>query len=127
MKSNNSFAILVFFVILGIGGGVAFAAYNPAARTESVCIAIIALVIATICALAVKVAEQWDKVLVLRLGKFHALKGPGLFVIIPVVDAIPYWIDTRVITIGFKAEKPLTMGINREGEDNGKSAEPQKQ
>ncbi|MGC9261734.1 MAG: SPFH domain-containing protein [Phycisphaerae bacterium] len=108
MKSNNSFAILVFFVILGIGGGVAFATYNPAARTESVCIGIIALVIAIICSLAVKVAEQWDKVLVLRLGKFHALKGPGLFFIIPVIDAIPYWIDTRVITTGFKAEKTLT-------------------
>ncbi|MGC8625350.1 MAG: slipin family protein [Phycisphaerae bacterium] len=108
MKTNNSFAILVFFVILGIGGGVAFAIYNPAARTESVCIAIIALVIAIICSLAVKVAEQWDKVLVLRLGKFHALKGPGLFLIIPVIDAIPYWIDTRVITTGFKAEKTLT-------------------
>ncbi|MGC8541380.1 MAG: slipin family protein [Phycisphaerae bacterium] len=108
MKSNNSFAILVFFVILGIGGGVAFATYNPAARTESVCIAIVAFVIAIICSHAVQVAEQWDKVLVLRLGKFHALKGPGLFFIIPVVDAIPYWIDTRVITTGFKAEKTLT-------------------
>jgi regulator of protease activity HflC (stomatin/prohibitin superfamily) len=42
------------------------------------------------------------------MGKFHALKGPGLFFIIPVVDAIPYWIDTRVITTGFKAEKTLT-------------------
>jgi regulator of protease activity HflC (stomatin/prohibitin superfamily) len=44
----------------------------------------------------------------LRLGKFRALKGPGLFFIIPVIDAIPYWIDTRVITTGFKAEKTLT-------------------
>jgi regulator of protease activity HflC (stomatin/prohibitin superfamily) len=45
---------------------------------------------------------------ILRLGKFHALKGPGLFFIFPVIDAIPYWIDTRVITTGFKAEKTLT-------------------
>jgi regulator of protease activity HflC (stomatin/prohibitin superfamily) len=42
------------------------------------------------------------------LGKFHSLKGPGLFFIFPVIDAIPYWIDTRVITTGFKAEKTLT-------------------
>ena len=41
-------------------------------------------------------------------GSFSALKGPGLFFIIPVIDAIPYWIDTRVITTGFKAEKTLT-------------------
>jgi regulator of protease activity HflC (stomatin/prohibitin superfamily) len=45
---------------------------------------------------------------VLRLGRFHALNGPGLFFIIPVVDVVAYWIDTRVITSSFKAEKTLT-------------------
>jgi regulator of protease activity HflC (stomatin/prohibitin superfamily) len=54
------------------------------------------------------VADQWDRAVILRLGKFHALKGPGLFFMIPVVDSIPYWIDIRVITTGFKAEKTLT-------------------
>jgi regulator of protease activity HflC (stomatin/prohibitin superfamily) len=58
--------------------------------------------------LAIRVADQWDKAVILRLGKFHELKGPGLFYLIPVIDAIPYWIDTRVITTGFKAEKTLT-------------------
>lgn len=46
--------------------------------------------------------------MVLRLRKFHVLRGPGLFFIIPVIDAIPYWIDTRVITTTFKTEKTLT-------------------
>jgi regulator of protease activity HflC (stomatin/prohibitin superfamily) len=45
---------------------------------------------------------------VLRLGRFRALKGPGLFGIIPIVDTIPYWIDVRVITSSFQAEKTLT-------------------
>jgi regulator of protease activity HflC (stomatin/prohibitin superfamily) len=45
---------------------------------------------------------------ILRLGQFHSLRGPGLFFIVPVIDSIPYWIDTRVITTGFKAEKTLT-------------------
>jgi regulator of protease activity HflC (stomatin/prohibitin superfamily) len=44
----------------------------------------------------------------LRLGRFHALKGPGLFFIIPIIDNIPYWIDIRVITTSFTAEKTLT-------------------
>jgi regulator of protease activity HflC (stomatin/prohibitin superfamily) len=44
----------------------------------------------------------------LRLGKFRALAGPGLFFIIPLIDTIPYWIDTRVLTSSFKAEKTLT-------------------
>jgi len=45
---------------------------------------------------------------VLRLGKFRSLEGPGLFFIIPVIESIPYWIDTRVLTSSFKAEKTLT-------------------
>jgi regulator of protease activity HflC (stomatin/prohibitin superfamily) len=57
---------------------------------------------------SVQVAEQWSKVVILRLGKFTALRGPGLFFIIPIIDSIAYWIDTRVITTGFKAEKTLT-------------------
>ncbi|MGZ5516094.1 MAG: slipin family protein [Limisphaerales bacterium] len=57
---------------------------------------------------ATQVANQWDRAVILRLGEFRALKGPGLFFIIPVLDAIPYWIDIRVITSGFKAEKTLT-------------------
>jgi regulator of protease activity HflC (stomatin/prohibitin superfamily) len=57
--------------------------------------------------LAIKVADQWEKAVILRLGKFRAFKGPGLYFSIPVIDAIPYWIDTRVITASFKAEKTL--------------------
>jgi regulator of protease activity HflC (stomatin/prohibitin superfamily) len=45
---------------------------------------------------------------VLRLGRFQALRGPGLFLIIPVLDVVSYWIDVRVITTTFKAEKTLT-------------------
>ena len=44
----------------------------------------------------------------LRLGKFRAIRGPGLFFIVPVIDAIPYWIDIRIITTTFKTEKTLT-------------------
>jgi len=45
---------------------------------------------------------------VLRLGKLHGLRGPGLFGIVPIVDTVPFWIDIRVITSTFKAEKTLT-------------------
>src|SRR6202162_1326013 len=67
-----------------------------------------ALIVALVVASAIRVADQWDRALILRLGKFHSLKGPGLFFLIPVIDVIPYWVDTRVITTGFKAEKTLT-------------------
>jgi regulator of protease activity HflC (stomatin/prohibitin superfamily) len=108
MRKSNSFAALIFIVILGIGGGLALVMYRVTANVESAWIGVIAFVIALVVSLAIKVADQWDKAVILRLGKFRSLKGPGLFFIIPVIDAIPYWIDTRVITASFKAEKTLT-------------------
>jgi regulator of protease activity HflC (stomatin/prohibitin superfamily) len=108
MKQNRSFAVLVFFVILGVGAALAYARYRVAANLEAVGIGVGAFILALIVASAIQVADQWDRAVILRLGHFHALRGPGLFFIIPVIDAIPYWIDTRVITTGFKAEKTLT-------------------
>src|SRR5574341_2275197 len=57
---------------------------------------------------ALKVASQWEKAVVLRLGRFRALRGPGLFWIVPIVDTIPSWIDHRVMVTPFSAEKTLT-------------------
>ena len=74
----------------------------------SVAIAIVSFIVASILANAVKVANQWERVVVLRLGRFHKLAGPGLFFIIPILDTVPYWIDIRVITSTFKAEKTMT-------------------
>ena len=57
---------------------------------------------------ALKVASQWEKAVLLRLGKFRSLRGPGLFWMIPIVDTIPAWIDHRVMVTPFSAEKTLT-------------------
>lgn len=57
---------------------------------------------------ALKIANQWEKAVVLRFGKFHGLQGPGMFWIIPVVDTITQWIDHRVMVSPFSAEKTLT-------------------
>lgn len=57
---------------------------------------------------AIKVASQWEKAVVLRLGKFNGLKGPGLFLLIPIIDTAAMWIDHRVTVTSFSAEKTLT-------------------
>src|SRR5918993_1572113 len=57
---------------------------------------------------APKVAEQWERAIVLRLGRFVGLRGPGLFWIVPFVDRVSSWIDQRTITTSFAAEKTLT-------------------
>jgi regulator of protease activity HflC (stomatin/prohibitin superfamily) len=82
--------------------------YGGALNAGGIGIGIGALVLALLVSNAIKIADQWERALVLRLGKFHELKGPGLFFIIPIIDSVPYWIDTRVITASFKAEKTLT-------------------
>jgi len=64
--------------------------------------------VGTILMFSLQVASQWEKAIVLRLGKFSGLKGPGLFWIIPLVDAIPSWVDHRVMVTPFAAEKTLT-------------------
>jgi len=107
MRKPNPFATLVFFVILGIGGIFAFVV-TSISDVAGTGIGIITFAFASIISSSIKVADQWDRAVVLRLGRFHALKGPGLFFIIPIIDMIPYWIDTRVIPTSFKAEKTLT-------------------
>jgi hypothetical protein len=57
---------------------------------------------------AYKIANQWEKAIVLRLGRFVGLKGPGPFWIVPIVDTIPAWIDHRVMVTPFTAERTLT-------------------
>jgi regulator of protease activity HflC (stomatin/prohibitin superfamily) len=77
--------LLLLILVLGVGGFLASTLFS-----------------------AIKVANEWERLVVLRLGKFLALKGPGLVFIIPIVDTIPYRIDTRVLTASFQAEKTLT-------------------
>jgi len=107
MRKPNPFATLIFFIILGVGGIFAYAVAGIS-DAAGAGLGVATFAVASIISSAIKVADQWDRAVILRLGRFHALKGPGLFFIIPVVDIIPYWIDTRVIPTSFKAEKTLT-------------------
>ncbi|MDP4202014.1 MAG: slipin family protein [Bacteroidota bacterium] len=108
MKNVGSIAALLFVIIILIGIGLALLISPDFTATTSHVILIISFIVAIFVAWATKVANQWDRAVVLRLGKFHALRGPGIFFIIPIVDYVPYWIDIRVITTTFKAEKTLT-------------------
>jgi regulator of protease activity HflC (stomatin/prohibitin superfamily) len=108
MRKSSSLPGLVFVVIFGIGMAIAYSSFVPPNYGESIAIAVVSAVVAFIVAYSIKVADQWERVVVLRLGRFRALAGPGLFFIIPIVETIAYWIDTRVITSTFKAEKTLT-------------------
>lgn len=108
MRQNSSLPTLIFVVILGLGVVVAYGLHIASADVAAIFALACALIVAYIAASAIKVADQWSKAVVLRLGKFRSLEGPGLFLIIPIIESIAYWIDTRVLTSSFKAEKTLT-------------------
>jgi regulator of protease activity HflC (stomatin/prohibitin superfamily) len=63
----------------------------------------ILIVIIALLAMAIKIANQWERAVVLFLGKFTGIRGPGLFFVIPFLNRVPYMIDLRVITTSFTA------------------------
>ena len=101
---------VVSLVVLGlVSGGVAAGAL--AAGLEPPLVMVVAgggRALGIYLALAPRVATQWERAVVLRLGKFVGLRGPGLFWIVPLLDRIAVWVDVRVRTTGFAAERTLT-------------------
>jgi regulator of protease activity HflC (stomatin/prohibitin superfamily) len=91
--------ILLGSIALGLVGTVV--AGNPIP-------AIVMTVIGVILMQAARVAKQWERAVVLRLGRFIGLRGPGLFWIVPFIDRVSSWIDQRTITTSFAAEQTLT-------------------
>ncbi|HDP95368.1 MAG TPA: slipin family protein [Candidatus Aminicenantes bacterium] len=69
---------------------------------------LIAIAAALAIASSIRIADQWEKAVVLRMGKFRRLRGPGPFLVIPVIDRVYKYIDQRVRVTDFQAEKALT-------------------
>jgi regulator of protease activity HflC (stomatin/prohibitin superfamily) len=108
MKGQTPLRILLFFLIFIPG---IYLLYDYILSPDQLPLlwgAITALVIALIVSLAFNIADQWEKAVILRLGHYRGLRGPGPFFIIPLAERVAYWIDTRIITTTFKAEKTLT-------------------
>ncbi len=66
------------------------------------------LILAVLIPGALRMADQWERAIILRLGKLHAVRGPGLFVLVPFIDKISSWIDQRIQTTMFNAEQALS-------------------
>jgi regulator of protease activity HflC (stomatin/prohibitin superfamily) len=97
----NVVSVALFLAVGGVGVTLTAAFGSPAW-------AAVGAVLGAIVALSPRVAQQWERVLVLRLGRFVGLRGPGLFWIVPLVDSVSRVIDQRVITTSFAAEQTLT-------------------
>ena len=97
----NPISALIFVIFIG-GAVLARMADMPIA------VSIVLGLIGVFLGYAIKMAQQWERAVVLRLGKLHAVKGPGLFILVPIFDAVATWIDQRIRTTEVNAEQALT-------------------
>jgi regulator of protease activity HflC (stomatin/prohibitin superfamily) len=65
-------------------------------------------IIASLVPQSIMIADQWERAVVLRLGKLTAIRGPGVFAIVPFIDTVPSWLDQRIQTTEIRAETALS-------------------
>ncbi len=97
----NPISAVIFIIFVG-GAVLSFMARMPMGLT------IVLALIGIFLGYSVKMAQQWEKAVILRLGKLQSVKGPGLFILVPIVDQVAMWIDQRIRTTEFGAEQALT-------------------
>jgi regulator of protease activity HflC (stomatin/prohibitin superfamily) len=97
----NPVSALIFVIFLG-GAALSFISHMPVA------LPIVLVLAGVFLGYSVKMAQQWERAVVLRIGKLHSVKGPGLFILVPIIDQVAVWIDQRIRTDEFSAEQALT-------------------
>jgi regulator of protease activity HflC (stomatin/prohibitin superfamily) len=106
-RGASAFAALLSSILLLIAAGAGWAGYHwtaPTAYVAAVLLAIFGILLPR----CLMIANQWERMIVLRLGKLQAIRGPGLFVIVPFVDTVATSVDQRIQTTAFNAERTLT-------------------
>src|SRR5437016_4218273 len=97
----SNVGVALFVVCLGAGAGITAWTGQPAAMAVAALLGLYFL-------FAIRMADQWERVAVLRFGKYIGLRGPGLFHMIPVVDSLSRFVDQRVRVANVSAESTLT-------------------
>ncbi len=98
---SHPVVLLLFFIFTGAGAGVYVGFSNPIPAAGFVAMGFFCLV-------AIRVAKQWQKAVILRLGKYHSVRGPGIFIVLPFLDMVAQWTDIRIKSTPFDAEQTLT-------------------
>lgn len=97
---------LIFVVLMGAGLFLSAGCF-AASQGLGILVGILSFFIALFISIMVRLANQWERAVILRLGKFSTIKGPGLFLIIPVVDQV-IKLDTRVLTLDIPKQQAIT-------------------
>jgi regulator of protease activity HflC (stomatin/prohibitin superfamily) len=96
---------IVTVLVWVLGGALVFAAHAAGLPLPGV---VGGAILVLLVSLSPQIAKQWDRAIVLRLGRFHRTAGPGLFFVIPFIETVAVIVDQRVITTSFSAEQTLT-------------------
>lgn len=104
MKAVNFLFFIIFLVIGELIAVAVGAAVHPALGGL---LGVGAFFIALFLAIAIKIAYQWERAVILRLGKYSSTKGPGLFFIVPILDT-SIFVDTRILTMDIPAQQVIT-------------------
>src|SRR5262249_56186063 len=106
-SGRNRLALALAALVMVLGGVGAWLAY----RQDAGLLYVLTVVLAALGLLAPQallIANQWERAVVLRLGRLRAIRGPGLFVIVPFIDTVASWLDQRIQTTEFNAEQALS-------------------
>ena len=98
---SNIVSVIAFVVPVALGAWGSVAINNPLPVIVGVGVGLVLMQ-------SPRIARQWERAIILRLGKYVGMRGPGLFFVVPFVDAVSFYIDQRVMTTGFAAEQTLT-------------------
>ena len=107
LTGGNPLASLLSFLLVVLAALSVWAGVNgnaPGYYALTVVFVILALLVPR----SLKMANQWERAVVLRVGKLKAIRGPGLFFIVPIVDSVAYMLDQRIQTTEFNAEQALS-------------------
>src|SRR5215469_6965003 len=106
-KGVNKPAIVLAVLILTAAAYCAWLGYDTGAHRYYWVAAVLAIIAALI-PQSIMIADQWERAVVLRLGKLSAIRGPGMFAIIPFIDTVASWLDQRIQTTEIRAETALS-------------------
>ena len=106
-RGANRLAIVLAVVVLALAGLVGWLAHGEDSRSGYMAAAVL-VIVAVLIPQAIRVADQWERAVVLRLGKLSAIRGPGIFFIVPFIDEVASWLDQRIQTTEINAEKALS-------------------
>jgi regulator of protease activity HflC (stomatin/prohibitin superfamily) len=107
VRRANASATLIAAVLMGFAV-LSFEEGGRRGQTALFWLGAVLIVLAALTPMSMKMANQWERAVVLRLGRLRGVKGPGIFFIVPVIDEVTSWLDQRIQTTEFNAEQALS-------------------